>query len=101
MGDKVEQRVYIKFYLKCGKSTTKTLEILHEAFGARQLFLNGIHISIPVKCQLKMNFQGYQAPAKQQKMLKKFENSSTKTIAEQSMISQTPLGSVLEFARSS
>jgi hypothetical protein len=41
--------------------------------------------------------QGDQAPAKQQKMLKKFEKSSTKTIFEQSMSSQTPFGSVMEF----
>jgi hypothetical protein len=33
------------------------------------------------------NAQGDQEPAKQQKMLKKFENSSKKTIAEQSMSS--------------
>jgi hypothetical protein len=37
--------------------------------------------------------QGDQAPANRQKMLKKFENSSTKTFAEQSMSSQTPFGS--------
>jgi hypothetical protein len=42
-----------------------------------------------------MNFQGDQAPAKRQKMLKKFDNSSTKTIAKQSMSSQTLLGSVI------
>jgi hypothetical protein len=36
-----------------------------------------------------------------QKMLKKFMNSSTKTVAEQSMISPTLLGSVMEFARRS
>jgi hypothetical protein len=47
------------------------------------------------------NVQGEQAPAKRQKMLKKYENSSTKTIIEQSMSSQTPLGSVMEFARRS
>jgi hypothetical protein len=46
-----------------------------------------------------MNIQGDQAPAKQQKMLKKSENSSKKTISEQSMSSQTLLGSVMEFAR--
>jgi hypothetical protein len=33
------------------------------------------------------NVQGDQAPAKWQKMLKKFENSSMKTTAEQSMSS--------------
>jgi hypothetical protein len=52
-----------------------------------------------VKRQLKMmNIQGDHAPAKRQRILKKFENSSTKTIAKQSMSSQTPLGSVMEFA---
>jgi hypothetical protein len=45
--------------------------------------LNGIHISRLVECQLKMmNIQGDQAPAKWQKILKKFENSSTKTIVK-------------------
>jgi hypothetical protein len=37
------------------------------------------------------NVQDNQAPSKRQKMLKKFENSSMKTIAEQSMSSQTLL----------
>jgi hypothetical protein len=40
------------------------------------------------------NVQGDQEPAKRQKILKKFENSSTKTIAKQSMSSQRPLLSV-------
>jgi hypothetical protein len=44
--------------------------------------LDGIHVSGPVECQLKMkNIQGDQAPAKRQKMLKTSENSSTKTVA--------------------
>jgi hypothetical protein len=43
-----------------------------------------------------MNVQGGQA--KQQKIMKKFESSSTKAIAEQSMNSQTLLESVMEFA---
>jgi hypothetical protein len=43
-----------------------------------------------------MNVQGDQAAAK---CLKKFKNSSTKTVAEQFMSSQTPMGSVMEFAR--
>jgi hypothetical protein len=33
---------------------------------------------------------------KQQKIFTKFQNSSTKTIAEQSMTSQTPLASVMD-----
>jgi hypothetical protein len=61
--------------------------------------LNGIHVSRPVVCQLKMT--SVQGISKGQKMLKKFENSSTKTIAEQSMSLQTPLQSVMEFARRS
>jgi uncharacterized protein with PQ loop repeat len=61
-----------------------------------------IHVSRPVECQLKVtNVQGDQAPAKQQKMFRKFENSSTETVVEQSVSLQTRLGSVIEFARRS
>jgi hypothetical protein len=75
MDGKIKKRVCIRFCVKLGKSTAKTLEMLREAFGEHflslQRFLNGIHISRPVKCQLKMtNVQGDQAPAKQQKMLR-------------------------------
>jgi hypothetical protein len=49
--------------------------MLREAFGELSLseerFFNGIHVSRPVECQLKMNVQGDQAPAKRQKMLEK------------------------------
>jgi hypothetical protein len=43
--------------------------MLHEAFGEHSLswteVFNGIHISRPVECQLKMtNVQGDEAPAK-------------------------------------
>jgi hypothetical protein len=105
MDGKIEQRACIKFCVKVGKSDTETLEMFSEAFGehslSEQWFLNGIHVSRLVECQLKMtNVQDDQAPAKGQKMLKKFENSSMKTVAEQSMCSQTLLGSVMEFARS-
>jgi hypothetical protein len=78
MDGKIEECVCISFYRKLSKSATKTLEMLPEASGEQssQLLLNGIHVSRPVKCQLKMmNIQGYQAPAKRQKMLKN-ENSS-------------------------
>jgi hypothetical protein len=69
---------------------------------AGKVFLNGIHVPRLVKCPLKMmNVQGNHAPAKQQKMLKKFENSFMKTITKQFMSSQTLLGSGLEFARKS
>jgi hypothetical protein len=46
------------------------------------------------------NVQGHQAPAKTENV-EKFENSSTKTVTEQSMSLQTPLVSVMEFARRS
>jgi hypothetical protein len=46
-----------------------------------------------------MNVQGNQAPAKQQKTLRKLENSSIKIVAEQPMNSQTPPGSAVEFPR--
>jgi hypothetical protein len=92
--------------VKLGKSTTETLEMFPEVFGERSLSRTwsfyGIHVSRPVECQLKMtNVQGNQAPAKRQKMLKKIDNSSTNTVTEQYTSSQTPLGSVVEFARGS
>jgi hypothetical protein len=47
------------------------------------------------------NVQGDQAPAKRQKMLKKSENSSMKTAAEQSTSWQTLLRPIMEFSRRS
>jgi hypothetical protein len=44
---------------------------------------------------------GQPSTSKMAKNVDKFENSPTKAIAEQSMSSQTPLGSVMEFARRS
>jgi hypothetical protein len=85
MDGKIGQHVCMKFCVQLSKSATVTLEMLCEAFG--QGFLNDIHVSRLVKCQLKMtNAQGDKAPTKRQKMLKKFENSSTKT--KQSMCLQ-------------
>jgi hypothetical protein len=37
MDGKIEQHVCIKFCMKLGKSTTETLEMLHEAFGEHSL----------------------------------------------------------------
>jgi hypothetical protein len=37
MDGKIKQGVYIKFCVKLGKSATKTLEMLHEAFGKHSL----------------------------------------------------------------
>jgi hypothetical protein len=53
--------------MKLGKYATETHEMLCEASGEHYLsqrFLNGIHVSRPVECQLKMtNAQGDQAAA--------------------------------------
>jgi hypothetical protein len=59
--------------------TTETLKMLCEALGGPSLsqtaVLDGIHVSGPIECQLKMmNIQGNQASSKRQKMLKKFGN---------------------------
>jgi hypothetical protein len=80
MDGKIEQHVGIRFCVKLGKSTTKTLKMLREAFGEHSLswtaYFDRYSRSRPVECQLKtMNVQGDQAPAKAQKMLKKFKNS--------------------------
>jgi hypothetical protein len=37
MDGKIGQSVFIKFYMKLGKSTSKTLEMLFEAFGEHYL----------------------------------------------------------------
>jgi hypothetical protein len=90
--------------VKLEKSAIETFEmfmrLLENILEGRQQFLNGIHVSRPVVCQLKMtNVQGDQAPAKRQKMLKTFGNTSMKTIAEKFISLQTQLGSVMETAR--
>jgi hypothetical protein len=36
-GWQIKQRIYIKFWVKLGKSTAKTLEMLCEAFGEHSL----------------------------------------------------------------
>jgi hypothetical protein len=67
MDGKIKQCVCINFFMKLGKFATETLEMFCEAFG-EQRFLNGIHASRLVECQLKMtNVQGDQAPAKDRK----------------------------------
>jgi hypothetical protein len=87
MDGKLEQRVCIKLCIKLGKSASRTHEMLHEAFGehflSRTVDFEWHSCFWPVECQLKKtNIQGDQASAKQQKMLKKFKNSSTKTVAK-------------------
>jgi hypothetical protein len=72
MDGKIEQCDCIEFCVKLSKSATETLAMLRQAFGEHfltgQQFLNHIHVSRPVECQLKItNVLGDQAPAKQQK----------------------------------
>jgi hypothetical protein len=97
MDSKIEQRVCIKFCVKLGKSATKTLEMLREAFGEHSLSRAAVfewHSRFKAgRVSVEDDERsGQPSTSKRQKMLKKFENSSTKTVAEQSMSSQTPLG---------
>jgi hypothetical protein len=69
MDGKTEQCACSKFCVKLGKSATRTLEMLCEAFGEHSLYQtvvsNGIQVSRPVKSQLKMtNIKCDQEPAK-------------------------------------
>jgi hypothetical protein len=102
MDGKIEQRVCIKFCAKLGKSATETLEMLHEAFGEHSLSRTAVsewHSRVKAsRVSVEDDKRsGQPSTSKRQKMLKKFENSSTKTIGEQSMSSQTQFGSVMEF----
>jgi hypothetical protein len=91
---------------EASKSATKTLEMLYEAFGEHSLSRTEVfechsHFK-PGRVSVKDDeYLGNQAPAELQKMLKKFKNLSTKTTTEQSMSSQTLLGSLMEFSRRS
>jgi hypothetical protein len=44
MDGKIKQFVCIKFYVKLSKSATKTLEMLHEAFGEHSLSQTAVFI---------------------------------------------------------
>jgi hypothetical protein len=68
MDGKIEQHVCIKFYVKLCKSTTETCPMLCEAFGECFLtwavVLNGIHVSRPVECLLKLTPSGQPSTSK-------------------------------------
>jgi hypothetical protein len=88
-----------------GKSTAKTLEILHEAFGEHSLSLTVVfewnsHFKAGQVSVEDDERSGRPSTSKTTEYVEKFENSFTKTITEPSLSSQTPLGSVMEFARS-
>jgi hypothetical protein len=100
---KIEQCVCIKFCVKLGKSVTKILEMLHEALGEHSLswtvFLQW-HSCFKAGRVSDKDEERSERPctSKQQKMLKKFKNSSRKTVIEQSTSLRTPARSIMEFA---
>jgi hypothetical protein len=104
MDGKMKQRVCIKFCSNLGKSVTKTLETLVEALGKNSLSRTAVlewhscfkagRVSI-----YDDERSGLPSSSNTTENVEKIENSSMKTVAEHSMSSQTPLGSVVEFAR--
>jgi hypothetical protein len=88
--------------VKLGKSATETPEMFRDAFG--EYFLRQT-----VDFEWHSHFKAGQVSVEDDECSgrpstrnqQKFENSSTKTVTEQSMNSQTPLRSVMEFARRS
>jgi hypothetical protein len=94
----------MKFCVKLSKSITETLEMLHGAFGEHYLSRTVVfewqsHFKASQVSLEDGKRSGNQAPAEWQKMLKNFEDSSTKTVAKQSISSQILLGSVMELVR--
>jgi hypothetical protein len=89
--------------VKRSKSAAEPPQMLREVFGEHSLSRTAVfdwHSHFKAVSLKKTSTEGDQAPSKWQEMWKNFDNPSMKTAAEQSMSSQTPLGSVIEFARS-
>jgi hypothetical protein len=89
-----------------GKSTAKTLEMLCEASGEHSLSQTAVfewhsHFQGRSSVSWQWRSSGRPGTCKTTENVEKFQNSSTKTVAKQSMNWQTPLGSVVEFARRS
>jgi hypothetical protein len=90
--------------MKLSKSATDTPEMLRVAFGEHSLSWTAIFewqsrfmaSHVPAEDE----HSGQPSTSKMTENVEKFKNSSSKTVTEQSMSSQTPLGSVTEFARS-
>jgi hypothetical protein len=68
--------------------------MLHDAFGEHSLRRTAVFEWHSHFKTGRVSVEDDECSEKLQKMLKKFENSSTKTVAEQFMGSQTPLGSI-------
>jgi hypothetical protein len=77
MDGKIKQRIFIRFCMKLGKSTAKTLEMLYESFGEHSLSRTAVfewhsHFKAGQVSVEDDVVQGDQAPAKRQKILKNF-----------------------------
>jgi hypothetical protein len=96
--------VSIKFCVNLGKSATETTQRLCEAFGEHSLSRIAVfewHSRFMVgRVSLEDDkHSGQRSTSKKTKNVEKIQELITKTVAEQSISLQTPLGSVMEFAR--
>jgi hypothetical protein len=103
-GWQIEQRVCIRFCVKLGTSAAEKLEMLREASGEHSLNLTAVYVWHSRFKTRRVSFEddersGRPSTSKTTEIVEKFENASTKTVAGQSLSLQTPLGSVVEFAR--
>jgi hypothetical protein len=106
MDGKIEHRVCIKFCLKLLESATETPEMLREAFGVYSLSRTAVferhsrfesgRVSVEVGER-----SGQPSISKTTENIEKIDNSSTMIVADQSMSSRTPLGSVRKFSKRS
>jgi hypothetical protein len=106
MDGKIEQCVCIKFCVKLGKYTSETLEMFREELREHSLSWTAVfewnaHFKAGRVSVEDDERSGLPSTSKMTENVEKFENSSMNTVVEQSMSSQTPLGSVMEFARRS
>jgi hypothetical protein len=95
MDGKIEQRVCIKFWVKLGKSATETHEMLREAFGEHSLSRGAVIEWYSGFKACRVSVEDDERPgrpsSKTAENVEKIQDSSTKTIAAQSMLSQTSL----------
>jgi hypothetical protein len=106
MNVKIKQCVCIKLCVKLGKSATETFEMLREALGERSLSRTAVfewhsRFKAGQVSAVDDERSGRPSTNKTIENAEKIENSTMTTVGEQSMTSQTPLGSVMEFARRS
>jgi hypothetical protein len=104
MDGEIKECVSIKYCMELGKTTVKTLEMLHEAFGEHSLCLTAVFEWHSLFKARQVSVEDDErsvrlSTSRTTENVEKFENSSTKSVAEQPMNSPTPLGSVMEFAR--